>query len=249
LSAEQNNNKPLIHMKNILKQKKAFTLIELLVVIAIIAILAAMLLPALAAAKRKAQRINCVSNIKEVSLAFKMWAGDNQDRYPMAVQTTLQASGNLGPLFLTMTNELSTPKVLYCPADSMGPHIVTNVWTTFNNANNENISYFVDVDGAESYPQALLIGDHNIGSANAANTIPTAGAFGNSTLYPYPAAAYFFAWTANDIHMRVGNIGLCDGSAQQTTIGTLQTAMMNATNGMAWQAAAVAYRLSFPSYN
>ena len=175
--------------------KKAFTLIELLVVIAIIAILAAMLLPALAAAKKKAQKINCVNNLKQVGLAFRIWGGDNGDKYPMLVAaasggateylyhagSTPTKGFNPSAPFMVMSNELSTPKVCYCPSDSFHSTTPTNFNYAFaGQAYSANFtlgaqttagqcSYFINAEATDTDPQMILSGDENIGNQNTAN--------------------------------------------------------------------------------
>ncbi len=242
-------------MKKVNK-KRGFTLIELLVVIAIIAILAAMLLPVLAAAKRRAQRINCVSNLKQVNLALRIWEGDNNNLYPMAVSTSMggaqerlscTANNNGGAyapsgitnIFTCCSNEMSTTKIFYCPSDSARTY-ATNfselgiLNPTTAGAGTNAISYFVCGDASETYPQMVLDGDRNIGTTSTAPApaINASGGYflgtgGGGQGVPGPE----WAWSANDLHLKVGNVGFADGSVAEESANGLENALAYATNG------------------
>jgi len=173
-------------------------------------LLVAATIPALSRARHKAARISCVSYLKQIGLAHRIYANDNHGLYPAAIGATnpvIRAealAGRMPPIFQAMSNELSVPRTVICPADT---RVAVTNWSLLQNS---NLSYFVGLDATDTKPNVLLAGDRNL----AIDGKLLSGVVPLGTNQPVSLT--------KDLHRQNGNIGLADGSVQQVTTLLLQ---------------------------
>ena len=243
-------------MKNLRETPRAFTIVELLVVIAVLSLFAATLLPAFARTKAPVQRIYCANNLRGIAQAFQMWGQAHADSFPMRVSianggysdyigmrqvTETNARGAFG-FFRCLSNELSTPKVLICPAENeLRVPASTFAGVTSDGpigvayfTNDLNVSYFVGVDAVQVTPRAFLAGDHNLGSDGT--RIPSRGFCTAPSAYSPDFKVSLgtkFApnggvgWLST-MHSAQGNVALADGSVHEYNRLQLQQALRDA---------------------
>ena len=211
------------------------TLIELLVIIAIIAVFAAMIQIPRPIHKTNARRIACTNNLRQVGLGFRIWSDDFNGKLPMELSVTnggameALAAGDLVTVFEVMSNELNTPKLLFCPAEWLATDSTRSFATGFGRttrtvnghasvpfSGNSNVTYFVGMDANTNLPSAFLSGDDNfLVGTNAAKP----GILSLTTNTP-------IAWSKTR-HEKLGNVGLADGSVQGFSSSALRNALAN----------------------
>ncbi len=204
---------------------RAFTKVELLAVLAVIAVAVLMMIPALQRAKAKAERISCVGHLKNIGLGFRIFATDNQGLMPFQFSTNSPGTNNpisrpnfggtreyaLDPAsawrhFAVISNEISTPLIVYCPADRERRPAAS--WAEVTN--NQFLSYTVGISATEEQPQSILASDRNllVDRLAVSNTVLTLTTNLNA------------GWDRR-IHVEAGNVLLGDGSVQQVSSGRL----------------------------
>jgi len=205
----------------------ALTIIEVLVTVVAVCLLALVALAQSENSQAKKQIIDCVNNLKQIGLAYRLWEGDNGDRLPQHVSTRYGGAmepatrGNVTPIFQVMSNELSTPRVLICPSDP-NRSVANGFAFGFDNS---HVSYFAGLDASDAQPATFLSGVDNF----AINGVPV-----NSGLLLL-ATNGPVSWTAAR-HINQGNIGLADGSVQTTSSSFLRQMLVQtgvATNRLA----------------
>jgi hypothetical protein len=218
-------------------QRGDISLIDLIAIIAAVVIVAGVMLPMLAKSRVRPKQINCINNLKQVGLSFRLWALDNGDKVPAAVSTNeggakeFVSAGNTFRQFVVMSNELSAPKFVLCPRDSARTYA-----TNFNSFRETNISYFVVPEADVENASMWLVGDRNL-------------AVGGKPLLPglhWLPTNNAIDWTET-IHVNKGNLCVADGSVLQHSNAKLRDSAASAL--LAYQntnAGQTSFRLLIP---
>jgi len=196
--------------------RAGMTKVELVVVIGVIAtfvVFAWSVHPGLnKRARVKAERIRCVNNLKHVGLAFRIFAAGNGDLFPaelMVSNGVELASIDAVKVYGSLRKELSTPKILSCPADK-----TRNAAETFTGFNRKEISYFTSLSARGAWPRTFLAGDRHLATNGTAIGTGSFGLTTNAAL----------SWT-KEIHPDHGNILMGDGSVHQMDNARLMQAV------------------------
>ena len=190
-------------------RKLGFSRTELIAVVAILAVLVSLLRPFLHRAERKAARIRCVNNLKEIGLSFRMFYSTGSNGIPSQLGADpgeVTRDGGLSRIsYGASSNPLVAPKLLVCPADDRP---VPPGWSRLGAP---NTSYFLGLPADESHPYGFLAGDRNL-TTNGIPVSPGLVAVSTNAVWGWSRA----------MHGGVGNVALADGSVQQTTTALLQ---------------------------
>jgi len=200
-----------------IRDTTALTVLELIVIIAVLAVLIGLLLSTMRRPGSGSSRSRCVNNLKCLGLAARIFATDNEEKFPWQVSTNKGGSQEYRDLansaflhFLTMSNELSAPKLLLCPEDK--ERIEAMHWFI----SNQNISYFLGLDAKKSAPQVLLSGDRNL----MTNGVPVGSGLQELT------TNLTLGWTSR-MHNNAGNVLSGDGHVDAFSNKGLQAQLIN----------------------
>lgn len=226
--------------------KRGFSLVDLLLIAAaVLLVIFIVMWPKFRRARGGTQRINCANNLKQVSIAFRGWSFDKSDQFsnsfPMQVSMTdgglkeIADTGSAYALFIAMSNDLVTPKILFCPNESNTNRTNAAIWSLASSQYGlidqsvpfgaNTFSYFAGLDADQSNPNTILTGDDNF---TVNNQRPNPGLLLLDTNSPT-------AWTTNR-HKNWGNVGFADGSVQSLTTPAFRVALAQtglATNRLA----------------
>jgi prepilin-type processing-associated H-X9-DG protein len=203
------------------RRTNALTLTEVLLLMILIALLLSLVdFGSYSISKKKARQAACMLNLRVIANDFRLWEAERDGGNPAATSISgtleLAATGNVAAVFQVVSNELNTPRILFCPTDTN--HVEATNWMT--GFGNKNISYFVGLDANEKNPNSILAGDDNF----QIKGVPVkSGVLEVTTNTP-------IHWTTAR-HRLKGNILLADGSVQEATDTDLTNAIIKQYTG------------------